>query len=368
MKSGLRVLGTVLEDRANSFNAVRLMAAMAVVVSHSFALVFGSNLAQPLAGWSYDLGANAVNVFFVLSGLMLSRSFERDPDWRSFVAARLLRIFPALLVAGMVVGWVIVPLWAATSPLDYFRDYHGLLYPFTSLFLFEDAHIHLGFPGSPFPGDLNLPLWTVKYELFAYAVFGLVSVAGLLRSKFVSAATCVLAGMMLLLTELLPGMDRSLVTSLARFGFCFLVGVTLYRFRDRIELRPVIAALAVVLAFPLGLTPLGSVAWVVALGYAAVTLAAVRIPVVTPFTNRWDPSFGIYIFGWPIQQVLMGLDGIRDSLPTHIALSMGVAAAVGWLSFVLVERPAMRQRKRLASWIWPRFATRRAAKQSREGT
>lgn len=69
-----RTLGDLLESRQNSFNAVRLLAAAAVFVSHSFLLLpFGAHL-EPFDGATYNLGQIAVNVFFCLSGLMLSRS------------------------------------------------------------------------------------------------------------------------------------------------------------------------------------------------------------------------------------------------------------------------------------------------------
>ncbi|WP_239509243.1 acyltransferase, partial [Stenotrophomonas maltophilia] len=77
-------LSDVLEHTNNNFNAVRLLAALSVVVSHSFLLVIGKTAAEPLSSTPYTLGQHAVNVFFVLSGLMLSRSFAIQPNWKTF--------------------------------------------------------------------------------------------------------------------------------------------------------------------------------------------------------------------------------------------------------------------------------------------
>jgi peptidoglycan/LPS O-acetylase OafA/YrhL len=101
-----------------------------------------------------------------------------------------------LIVAGILAGWIIAPLAANMSLDTYFSDPHAVLYPFSSLFMFSAAHIHAAFPGSPFPDEINSPLWTVKYELFAYAAFGIISVLGLLRSRFTVVATAVLLGEM----------------------------------------------------------------------------------------------------------------------------------------------------------------------------
>jgi peptidoglycan/LPS O-acetylase OafA/YrhL len=339
-----QTLASVLDAHENSFNVVRLVAASLVIVSHSFALLGGDNLAQPLSWGPFSLGANAVNVFFVLSGIMLSRSFDRKPEWRSFTAARLLRIFPALVVSGVVTAWLIGPFVSGETFVGYFADMHALLYPLVGLF---GGHAHVDFTGSPFPGELNSSLWTIKYELLAYLTFGTASALGLLRWRFVAACVTVLLGFALVALQNGP-LDDSVTANLVRFGFCFSLGVVLYRFRDSVQIRPLSSLAVLVAVIPLGMTPIGPVAWIGATAYAALSLASVRVPGITRFTNRWDISFGVYLYGWPVQQLLMGAPWVHQSLIAHVVLSISGACLIGWVSFVLVERPAMRRREMLA--------------------
>lgn len=335
-------LGSLIEAKHNSFNLVRLVAAAAVIASHSFALVAGDNLAQPLSWGPYHLGANAVNVFFVLSGLMLSRSFDREPDWRTFTAARLLRIFPGLLVAGIVTAWIVGPFFSRESLDGYFGELHTVLYPFTALF---DGHAHVYFRGSPFPDELNSSLWTIKYELLAYLIFGTVAAFGLLRRRFVAACVLVLFALALVVHgEAL----HTVIGNLVRFGFCFMLGVVLYRFRDEIPISPLVCISIVAAALPLGLTPLGAVAWVVAGGYAAICMASIRVPGLTAFSQRWDISYGVYLYGWPIQQVLMETPIGHGSPVLLFAAATAGSCLIGWASYTLVERPAMKRRGWLA--------------------
>lgn len=347
-------LAGILERPDNSFNAVRLAAALAVVVTHSFLLVFTYASADPLAWAPYDLGATAVNVFFVLSGLMLSRSFDLRPDWRAFAAARLLRIFPALIVAGIVVGWVLVPFIVKRPLAEYFTDPETLLYPFTSVFMFEGAHLKGAFLNSTHPGDMDLPLWTIKYELFAYLCFGLVSVLGLLKSRFTAAAACVAFGLALVTIEAMGLLQHSPLGSIIRFGFCFLTGVVLYRFRDRVQVLPWLTIPILIGGLLLTPTVLAPVAWIVALGYLALCIASRRIPLVTRATNRWDISFGVYVYAWPVQQLLMEFEPTRSNVVLHIVASLAATTLLAILSWVLVEAPALRL-KRL-------FGRRRAAR------
>lgn len=132
-------LSDVLADTNNSFNAVRLLAAFSVVVSHSFLLVIGQTAAEPLSSTPYTLGQHAVNVFFVLSGLMLSRSFALQPNWKTFALARALRIFPGLFICAAVVAWMLGPFGTQLRLAEYFHDGHTLTYPFATLMICYSA-------------------------------------------------------------------------------------------------------------------------------------------------------------------------------------------------------------------------------------
>ena len=60
--------------------------------------------------------------------------------------------------------------------------------------------------------------------------------------------------------------------------------------------------------------------------------------------HRWgDPSYGIYIFAFPVQQVLYHLGAARTPA-AMFALAAPLAIAIGYLSWHLVERPALRLR------------------------
>ena len=93
-------LSTVVHGRDNNFHLVRLLAASAVLLSHSFPLATGSVATEPLrALLGCTPGSIAVDLFFAISGLLVTMSLVRRNSVADFVRARFFRIWPALTVA-----------------------------------------------------------------------------------------------------------------------------------------------------------------------------------------------------------------------------------------------------------------------------
>jgi len=80
-----------------------------------------------------------------------------------------------------------------------------------------------------------------------------------------------------------------------------------------------------------------------ALFYAAVFFTALFIstwrPVVA-LTPKWDVSYGIYLYGWPAQQIVTSV-APGHSRPLDMLMTITIAAACGCLSWVFVERPSL---------------------------
>ena len=94
------------DARDNAFDTVRLFAASAVVVSHSFALTRGSDLTEPLFRLTQGqatIGLSAVGVFFIVSGVLISRSFDRSKTAARFAlkVGLLDRLVCVLVVLGI---------------------------------------------------------------------------------------------------------------------------------------------------------------------------------------------------------------------------------------------------------------------------
>jgi len=340
-------LGQILDDR-NSFNAVRLMAAGAVFISHTFLILPIGHHSEPLDGTAYNLGQIAVNVFFFLSGMMLSRSFALKPHLTSFVAARMLRIFPALIACGLVTAFVIGPL-NTTLDLDaYFRDPATTFYPLKVVFQFSKVPLPGVFTTSIEPG-VNIPLWTVKYELLAYCTFLLVPICGLFGSRVFANLATIALGSLLIVSEGSHAFESSFVGSLVRFGFCFTLGMQAFLHRDAIRPSWPLAIVLVAAAFLVTALPFAQLASVVAFAYLAITIGATPLSVVTTITNRVDVSYGLYLYAFPIQQATIAKYGTTPAHAVYATILAALGAVIlATLSWLWIEKPALSLKKSFA--------------------
>src|SRR6478735_11266458 len=183
-------LGDRTSSRDNNFDLLRLLAAWAVLVSHSYALV-GED--QPLTRYNATLGNVGVLVFFGVSGLLITRSWVYDPSPRDFWAKRALRLLPALAAVAVLTAFVLGPLVTAASLTTYFTSWETWVYPFRVAFLLPFGATLPGvFDDNVYAGAVNGPLWSLPVEVFAYFGLFVLGVAGLLARRWVLTALTVL--------------------------------------------------------------------------------------------------------------------------------------------------------------------------------
>jgi peptidoglycan/LPS O-acetylase OafA/YrhL len=345
-------LADILNADENSFNLVRIAAALAVLVSHSFLLLAGPDHVEPLgASTPFTLGQHAVNAFFVISGLTLSHSLARNRNLMHYAWARCLRIFPALLGYGLLFALVAGPLLTTWSRLDYFTDAHTWFYPAAVLMQFARATPPPGiFSNLPIADAANNPLWTIKYEIAAYVGLAIVFGLGLFRrtgalllSLLAAAAIFLLAG-----EFLREARESAPAYQLGRYGFCFLLGVVAYHFRQQFSLSPWLLALTAGLVVALHGTALEPAAYVVLTAHLVLIAGSLDYGLFTLLTRKSDLSYGTYIYGWPIQQSLIVLiPGL--GVAALLLLSVIIAPVFALVSWSLVEKPALRL-KRYQGW------------------
>lgn len=336
-------LAEALDRGDNSYNLIRLAAAVAVVVSHSCALLRGEVVGEPLSGLTpYTLGQHAVNVFFVLSGVMLSRSWSLRPDLWRFVRARLLRIYPGLAACGVVVAFALAP-FGVSDAQAYLADPATFTYPLRVLVEFGRAKLGGVFPsGSLNPGAVNYSLWTIKYELAAYVVFVAAAAVGLVRRPAFAVAFLLGTSACVVVLQVADAGEHALaLVPAGRFFMSFAIGVAAFAFRRHVPLA--FHCLAAFLALAVGLrhTPLVVPATILFTGYLALYLGGLSVTRVSAWAQRTDLSYGLYLYAWPVQQLLLfRWPGI--GLPGHVAASLAGATVLAACSWRFVERPALR--------------------------
>jgi peptidoglycan/LPS O-acetylase OafA/YrhL len=319
--------------RQNNFDALRFLGAVAVLVSHSFPLSYGSKGVQPLKEFSHgqtDLGGAAVAMFFIISGFLITKSFEQNPDVVRFLKARVLRIFPGLIV---VLSLTVIAGASVTSLTlgEFASNIETIEYLTLGITLrYLQYDLPGVFDGNP-SSTVNGSLWTLYFEFIMYTGVLIAGVSRNLKRGSITLAYAVTWVVSVFLWD----------HSLADLGVYFLGGATFYLWRDRIPLSKtlaVLSTLALVATLRLG----GFQAAAASLGVYLTLFCALSPAVRPPNFARWgDLSYGIYIFAWPVQQLVTLALGSAVTWCWNTALSLPVTLALAFVSWHLVEKPAL---------------------------
>lgn len=374
------VLADIMAPDRNSFGVVRLAMALAVLVSHSYYFVTANAASEPLVSWTgHSLGEHAVQVFFFLSGILVTQSILKSASIADFAAARALRIFPGLIVCVLATAFLLGPAVSSLSPAAYFTDPRLIQYLTKTLFLTTGAAPLPGvFADVPTSGLVNMSLWTLKYEVLCYVALGLAAAAGAFQPRYrtwtIAVLTVIVCGVFL--KSPAAAHDYTQIDNIRYFTLYFSTGVLACLVKDRlvIDLR-ILTGLALIFAAAIG-TRGAELTCALFLGYATLCVARIGFGPLRRWTQATDLSFGVYIYAAPIQLTLL------SAFPTLQPLELTGLAALftlfaAFLSWELVEKRSLRARRPLVAalqtsvrrspgvFVIPAAAQRRARTQER---
>ena len=373
---GGETLGSRLAARDGigpGFDHLRVGLSLAILFWHSFGISYGIawTRSDPTVAMLRPLLAMMLPMFFALSGFLVMGSALRINDLRTFITFRVLRILPALAAEISLSALILGPLVTVLPLSAYFADPRFFEY-FGSLI----GRVKYVLPGlfvnTPTPEVVNGALWTVGPEITCYIVMALLILTTVYRSgrgialfSLAFVLVCVASDSVLPpeMFEILP--TKALVLA-------FLASGLIYHYRDRVPYSLPLAigagAGAVVL---IALAQMGGPLLV--LMYPAVLLAAYLTVFIgltdlppLPFFHRGDYSYGIYIFGFPIQQSIAHFLPAYQKWWVNFGLTLPIVLVFAVASWHLIEKPVLKLRKPILAGRAPRMPVPPSAWQRRE--
>jgi peptidoglycan/LPS O-acetylase OafA/YrhL len=336
------------DARPNAIGFLRLLLAGMVIYSHAYLLGgFGPEL---LSRWSHGTtiaGFAAVQAFFVLSGWLLTQSWRHRPQLVAFLRNRALRLLPAFWVCLIVTACLLAPLvflttpehsgsfWSQTpAPLGYIA--RNLIQPRTQI------GIGSLLASVPWPGDWNGSLWTLYYEGACYLALAAAGAMGLLTCARATGTAAIVSLMLLnIVWHLTPGVMPAIVGRLfdtpgkllvlhfaAGGGWALWPGSRAAGWRSGTVIGLAMLTLA-------ASWRLGGYAWLSPWLLPPVVIwLAENLPL-----RGWeeklggDYSYGLYVYGFPVQQLLVHFGANQAGLAVFFMASLtgaGLLAVASW--------------------------------------
>ncbi len=336
----------LVDHRSNGLNLVRLVLASSVIFWHAFPL---TGRAFPFSHGAQIAGDVAVDGFFVISGYLLTGSWLHKPRLLPYIRNRVLRIVPAFWVCLVVVGFVVAPLTSAlrgSSPASLFTGEHSAFrYVTDNSLLVIKFYDVAGTPtGVPYPAAWNGSLWTLRWEGMAYIGLALLGLLSLLRRPMAVLTIFVVAWSAVVLLALGIAPRNFYLAYGSRLGFMFLCGTVLALFGRHIPANRWFAGTSVLLIGISAFLPDYRMLAGPSLAYLVIFAGGMIRRPSWQLKDR-DISYGMYIYGFPVQQTLV-IGGLGHLTPVLFGLvGFLCTVPVALASWVLVERPMLRLKR-----------------------
>jgi peptidoglycan/LPS O-acetylase OafA/YrhL len=361
--SASRTLLEAISGHDNNYTLIRTILAASVIYFHSFVLSKATGYTDHLSAWLYPItsvGGLAVQLFFFLSGLFVTQSLHRDRRVVGFALKRALRIWPGLFVC-LAVTAIASCVVSGSAPLWRYFVFDGLYE-----YILQNSVFHLTwnidsvFTGHTF-ASINGSIHTLPMESKMYVVLACLGLLGLVSKP----SRIVVGGLVALGLAFCPPFLKALPFNLfdadysQTAGALFLSGVIAYGAAQWIKPSLWQGIALGLFAFAVSGTPHVILFFVFVMWFTIYVGQQPSIGKIVRPTQ--DLSYGIYLYGWPCQQIVLSLTNqhLNPYLLTVLALCLATLCAA--LSWRWVEKPAIDFGKQLV-----KFKLRRNSSFNRE--
>lgn len=346
---------------SNNFDFLRFIGAFLVIFSHSFVLTSGTNNGEPLFNITgiLTLGGIGLLIFFVISGFLITQSWDMRNLPSQFIWNRLLRIIPGLVGVSLVTIIVIGPL-VTTLPVNaYFKNPMTLNYlTIITIFNINSNPCLPGvFVNNAFPNAVNGSLWILPALFQMYILVMVAGLIGLLKKKklmilltslLILGYMCSKSSYLAFSKPILNGIHYITFTQFLALdsmaSLFFVIGILYYVYRDVIKYDfkiSILLALVWIISFK---TALFDLATFICLPYIILYVAHAKLPILNKTGKYGDFSYGLYIYAFPVQQTIAHfLRGI--SVVEMFMLTLLIVIPLSFLSLKFIELRALKLKK-----------------------
>lgn len=338
------------KNKFNNLNSLRLFAAILVIYGHMYAL-----LGQP----SNHIVGNAVSsiavkIFFIISGYLLCESWKRDPSILRYSVRRFFRIIPGLVFLILVTAFIVGPIFSTLNVREYFTDPNFRSY-FSNMFLYISYTLPGVFYSNIYPVAVNGSLWSLPAEVFMYILLPVVFNIGKLNKSpknSLMVFSILLIILDLSINILVPNFRLIVyatnlkdVLNLAPY---FFMG-SLFAFpeiKKFLNIQVAFTAIAALVSFQFPVY-LNEPLLLIFLPYCVLSFGLAQRPLFWRIGLKNDYSYGVYLYGFLVQQMLISIFGTQFSVNRYFILCTLATMIFAVISWHLVENKAQTLSKKI---------------------
>ena len=331
-----KTLHHILVRHNNNFDVVRLIAALMVIYGHAF-ILFPTNghedFLRQLLKVDYS-GSIAVCIFFFLSGIFVTQSLEHSKSLKNYCITRFFRIWPGLAACILLTVFLIAPFFKTATPFFFTI---GTVNYFINLSLIVSKGTLPGmFLSNHYPNAVNGSLWTLPVEVRCYFSVALLWLTGIVKRPWILIA---LLGLILFFPTniFINAFLWHLFSIEAVKCYCFfLIGIISYCYRKKLVVNGIFCLLMIIITALLFKTPLFIYAFYFSLCYFLLWFGSRKS--IIKFHLPGDYSYGIYLYGFLIQQVVASMFSSTSSYDS-LGIVYPIVFLLAFLSWNFVEKP-----------------------------
>jgi peptidoglycan/LPS O-acetylase OafA/YrhL len=352
---------SAFDSPGNNLDCLRLVFAVTVIFSHSYAIGIGmqtetygaaSQFTEPMLLWSHGqttFGIIAVDAFFIISGFLIANSFLRSRSLLVYFRKRVARIYPGFVVCMLILALAVVPIaggiFANQSLSGRVADFIG------RAAILWNINVWNSFARNPLPNVIDGSVWTIPWEFVCYIGLAAAGAAGLLHRRLFVLLTFSLMILYFLVSGAIawigipPGthwvhfFDTHIYVQLRGLPVCFVAGTAFYLYRERIPHSNIWAIVAVlVLAASCFVPYTWALCFPLAGTYLIFWFAFHPGVNIHHFARYGDFSYGTYLYAFVVQQLIVQALGHTVRPVALFLFATPPSIIMGILSWYGVER------------------------------
>lgn len=324
-----------------NLNFIRVFLATLVTWSHCYPLSGGSYVEPVTRFISTETGGSiAVKAFFFISGFLVTKSWIQSNSVSHFIVSRAVRILPALICA-LVLTIALAYIASASDTKTFLAS--SFDYFFKNITLFSGVAYELpGAYANQASNSVNGSLWTLPWEVRAYLGLMIIGAIGILNYKALTNIVLLTISFGLLFPNSQEFYDNNEVPLML---ISFIAGAFLAKniTQEKISSTSIIFLIVGIILFFLGHHHFGILLFI----FFVISILGFTDLVKLPRVKN-DTSFGIYVYSYPVQQLIIFFVTTINPIVLFI-FTLAIVYPISIASWIFIEKPALHNRGKIMS-------------------